>query len=73
MVVTILAGGMYSDFSPFSLTIIDGQQLSTQPVDSETTVPVEAQAPHPPHPHPASADFSDAPLPPRANPGYTEP
>jgi len=37
-VVTILAGGICRDFSPVSLMMIEGQQLSTQPVVEETTV-----------------------------------
>ena len=38
---------MWSDFSPCSFTTRDGQQLSTQPVDSETTVSLLAQDAHP--------------------------
>lgn len=57
--VTILAGGMWSDFSPFSSITYDGQQLSTHPVVCaaslffvasgvvETTVSSLAQELHP--------------------------
>ena len=50
-VVTILAGGMKSDFSPASFTTMDGQQLSTQAAGSEATASASQVDAHPGEAH----------------------
>jgi len=49
-VVTMLAGGMWSDFSPCSLMTMDGQQLSRQLVEvvvTEAPASVSQELAHP--------------------------